>query len=449
MSNSLQERWPGPPVKEGTEESTAPLQETAPARGPVKRFLLRFTFVYLFLYALAFLLNRLPFLQPVSKAYERLWSAFVPWIGKQAFQLDVAVQQTGSGDTTYHFLRILCYLVLAGVAGLAWTFLDRKRPNDARIHEWLQVYVRFSLAVAMIVYGAHKVFDAQFGPPRLERLLGTFGEASPMGLLWTFMGSSRVYTLFAGLAEMAGGILLVSRRTTLLGALLSIAVLAHVVLLNFCYDMPVKQFSTHLLAMAVLLTLPDLRRLASFFLFNRKVEPKEPRPLFRRAWLNRAALVLRTVFIAGLSIYWLYNCYKIDVEFSGLASKTPFYGIWEVEEYTVNSQVRPPLITDASRWRRLVFEEPGYLGIHAMRQERPQYYILELDSNRKRFVLTSYKDPKWQSVLSYQQPRPDLLTLAGTIDGQKITARLHRVDESQFRLLSRGFHWISERPFHR
>ncbi len=445
MSNSLQERWPGPAM----EESTALLQETSPPWGPVKRFLLRFTFVYLLLYSLTFLLNHLPLLEPVGKAYEGLWSSFVPWIGQQAFRLDIVVRKNGSGDTTYHFMRILCYLVLALVAGLAWTFLDRKRPNDAWIHEWLRVWVRFSLAAAMIVYGALKVFDAQFGTPGFDRLLGTFGEASPMGLLWTFMGSSRIYSLSAGLAEMAGGILLAFRRTTLLGALLSIGVLVNVVLLNFCYDVPVKLLSTHLLTMAVLLTLPDLRRLASFFLFNRKVEPLEIRPLFQRAWLNRAARVLGTVFIAGFSIYWLYSGYKIDVEYSGLASKTPFYGIWEVEEYTVNGQVRPPLITDSSRWRRLIFEDPTFLGIHTMRQEKPQYYILELDSHRKRFVLTKYKDPKWRSVLSYQQSRPDLLTVAGTIDGQKITARLHRVDESKFPLLSRGFHWISERPFSR
>ncbi len=429
------------------EENAAPLQEAAPARGPVKRFLLRFTFVYLLLYSLPFLLNVL--LKPVGKAYEGLWGSFVPWIGKVAFQLDIVVQETGSGDTAYDYMRVLCCLVLAVVAGLAWTFLDRKRSNDARIGEWLRVYVRFSLATAMIVYGAHKVFSAQFGTPGLDRLLKTFGESSPMGLLWTFMGFSRVYTLFAGLSEMVGGILLISRRTTLVGALISIGVLVNVVLLNFCYDVPVKQFSTHLLAMAVLLTLPDLRRMANLFLFNRKVEPAEIRPLFQRAWLNRAALVLRTVFIAGFSIYMLYECYKIDVENSDFASKTPLYGIWEVEEYTVNGLVRPPLITDESRWRRLVFDYPGYFGVHTMRQERPRYYDLQLDSKRKRFVLTDYKDPKWRSVLSYQQPGPELLTVAGAIDGQTITARLHRIDESKFQLLSRGFHWISERPFNR
>ncbi len=431
------------------EENTAPPQEAAPARGSMKRFLLRFAFVYLLLYLLPFLLNVLPLLEPVGKAYTGLWKSFVPWIGKQAFQLDVVVQKTGSGDTTYDFMRILCNLVLAVVAGVAWTFLDRKRSNDARIDEWLRVYVRFSLATVMIVYGGYKVFSGQFGSPGLDRLLETLGEFSPMGLLWTFMGFSRVYTLFAGLAEMVGGILLISRRTTILGALLSIGVLANVVLLNFCYDVPVKQFSAHLLAMAVLLTLPDLRRLANFFLFNRQVEPMEIRPLFQRAGLNRAALILRTVFIAGFSIYMLYGSYKIDVENSDFASKTPFYGIWEVEEYTVNGQVRPPLLTDASRWRWLVFDKPGYLGVHTMRQERPHYYALELVSDRKQLVLTDAKDPKSRSVLSYQQPVPELLSVAGEIDGQKITARLHRVDASKFQLLSRGFHWISERPFNR
>lgn len=73
MSNSLQERWPSPAV----EESTAPLQDTAPARGPVKRFLLRATFVYLFFYSLPFLLNTLPFLEPVGEAYKGLWGSLI------------------------------------------------------------------------------------------------------------------------------------------------------------------------------------------------------------------------------------------------------------------------------------------------------------------------------------------------------------------------------------
>jgi hypothetical protein len=39
--------------------------------------------------------------------------------------------------------------------------------------------------------------------------------------------------------------------------------------------------------------------------------------------------------------------------------------------------------------------------------------------------------------------------LSGHIARRRIEVRLHRVDESKFLLLSRGFHWITEYPFNR
>lgn len=420
-----------------------------PSPGFVKRFLVRFTFAYLVLYSLPILLGFIPFQESVDKVYRNLAIGPVSWVAKTVFQLDVVVQKTGSGDTTYDYVRIFCIWCLALVAGLGWTIFDRKRRDDERIGEWLRVFVRYSLAAAMIVYGAHKIFSAQFGTPGPEQLLRTYGDSSPMGLLWTFMGYSRVYTLFAGLAEMAGGLLLVPRRTALLGALLSFGVLANVVLLNFCYDVPVKLFSSHLLGMAALLILPDLRRLAYFFLWNRTVAPAEIRPLFQRPRLHRAALVLRTVLVAGFAISWLYLAYKIDVDYTGTVSKTPLYGIWEVEEYVADGRPQPPLVTDETRWRRLVFEAPGYVSVHGMHQLRPRYYVLQVDAPRKRLVLTDFKDPKWRSVLAYRQTGRDALTVSGKIDGRDVTARLRRTDESKFLLLNRGFHWINERPYNR
>ncbi len=69
----------------------------------------------------------------------------------------------------------------------------------------------------MINYGAVKVIKAQFPNPTLDRLLQPFGDASPMGLLWTFMGASESYNIFTGAGELIGGLLLTTRRTTLLG----------------------------------------------------------------------------------------------------------------------------------------------------------------------------------------------------------------------------------------
>lgn len=152
MSNSLQERAEPAAWLEENESSEDERTKAAPAWGPGKRFLLRFTFAYL-LYMLGFLLEVLPLLGKLElgETYELLWTSFAPWIGKRLFHLDVAVLENGSGDTTYDYMKVLCFFLVALLAGLAWTILDRKGRNDARLYDWLRVYVRFSLASAMIL----------------------------------------------------------------------------------------------------------------------------------------------------------------------------------------------------------------------------------------------------------------------------------------------------------
>ena len=338
--------------------------------------------------------------------------------------------------------------MLAALGGRLWTLRDRRLANDERVHAWFLVWLRFSLASAMILYGASKVFMGQFAPPGFGRLLETYGDSSPMGLLWTFMGFSQGYTFFAGLAEMLGGVLMITRRTTLLGAMVSAGVLTNIVLLNFFYDVPVKQFSSHLLLMALLLMAPHARRLANLLIFNRATAPAPLRPLFRRPRLNHAALVLRTLFIVGLSVMWLYKV-RHDAEEYGLAApKTPLYGIWEVDTFELGGTVRPPLLTDEVRWRRLVFEYPEFATVMPMQPPR-RNFGLQLNEKRRTMKLTSFKDKKVTAAISYQLPKPDLMTLDGTLAGQKLRVQLHRLDTSKLPLNSRGFHWVSEQPYNR
>jgi hypothetical protein len=424
---------------------TVDQQDVPEAWRPARRTLFRFVFSYLLLYILPFPLGYIPFVDRIAQAYDGLWHSLVPWVGQQLFQVEVLVERTGSGDMTYDYLLAFCHLVLATVATGIWTLLDRRRAGYARLHEWLRVLVRFSLAATMIGYGMAKVIPTQFSSPPLDRLLQPIGDASPMGLLWTFMGASMAYTIFTGLAELLGGLLLVARRTTLLGGLVCIAVLSQVVMLNFCYDVPVKLYSSHLLAMAVFLVAPGLRRLANLFLFNRKVEPADLRPLFHRKWLNRGAVVLRTVLIAALVGFQAYGGYQMR---KGFTEKSPLYGIWNVEEFETDGKSRPPLITDEARWRRVVFDSPRMIGIQAMSDSR-QRYLVQLDAAKKTMALTRRDDPQWKSSFSYNRLEPGLLTLEGTFEGQKIRARLRRADRSEFLLVSRGFRWIQERPFNR
>jgi hypothetical protein len=224
--------------------------------------------------------------------------------------------------------------------------------------------------------------------------------------------------------------------------------MANVVILNFSYDVPVKLYSSHLLAMALFLTLPDLRRLANLFVLNCPVEPAEARPLFARRGLHHGALVFRTVFVAGFAALVVYTAYDDYRLYGGPAHKSPFYGIWNVDELVVDGQARPPLSTDGARWRRVVFDYPQMIAIQGMNDSRERYTLL-LDAARRTLALKKRDDPAWKSTLTYQRPEPGRLLLEGTFDGRKIQAVLRRTENPEFRLITRGFHWINETPFNR
>src|SRR3954470_12248074 len=188
--------------------------------------------------------------------------------------------------------------VVALVASLVWAAVDRRRARDARLREVLRVVVRYTLAFSVLAYGASKLFFGQFPPPSASRLVQTYGESSPMGLMWTFMGASPGYVFFSGLAETVGSVLLLFRRTTTLGALVLAAVMTNVVMLNFCYDVPVKLCSSHYLAMCILLLVPDLGRLANVIVFNRATQPVARDLVLPRPWMRVTRRVLKYGVIA-------------------------------------------------------------------------------------------------------------------------------------------------------
>lgn len=156
------------------------------------------------------------------------------------------------------------------------------------------------------------------------------------------IGASPGYEIFAGCAELLGGILLIFPRTTTLGALVCMADITQVFMLNMNYDVPVKLLSFHLFLLAFFLLAPDLKGLVNFFLLNRATDPSTQPPLFATRRANRFAFAAQILF--GL---WLLgmNAYSSRVnwsKFSGGRPKSPLYGIWELDQQSIDGQVRPP-----------------------------------------------------------------------------------------------------------
>lgn len=205
-----------------------------------------------------------------------IWAWAVARFAEHVLRIEPPIfQMTGSGDTTWHWVHAALIVTLAAAGALVWSAIDRApRP---RLTAAMHTYLRYYVAAMMLIYGFAKVYELQFRTPWVGRYDQTIGEMSPMGLLWTFMGHSRAYTIFAGAAEVLGGALLLWRRTHVIGAFIVIAVMTNVVLLNFCYDVPVKLFSTELLVMAIAIAWPQLRRLVGAALGYR-VDDVPPRP---------------------------------------------------------------------------------------------------------------------------------------------------------------------------
>src|SRR5256886_11517891 len=109
--------------------------------------------------------------------------------------------------------------------------------------------------------------------PSLTRLLQPFGTLSPMGVLWMSMGSAPAYEIFTGCAEVAGGLLLIVPRTTTLGALISLACMIQVFVLDMTYDVPAKLLAFHNFLLSCFLLAPEVPRLVRFLLLNRATAP--------------------------------------------------------------------------------------------------------------------------------------------------------------------------------
>ena len=77
-----------------------------------------------------------------------------------------------------------------------------------------------------------------------------------MGLLWTFTGASKPYEIIVGSAELIAGFLLIFPRTASFGACIAIVDMLQVFILNMCYDVPVKQYSFHLMISGIILLAP-------------------------------------------------------------------------------------------------------------------------------------------------------------------------------------------------
>jgi predicted DCC family thiol-disulfide oxidoreductase YuxK len=358
----------------------------------------------------------------------RLWRGIVQWFAATVLGVDASTLPAGSGDTTYSFAEILLLSLAALPLAALWRW---------RLGEWPRLIVRYFLALMMLVYGWAKVIPMQFQAPGPERLMDSIGDASPMGLLWTFMGVSTAYQIFAGAGEVLGGALLLFRRTSVVGALVSAVVLLQVVVLNFCYDVPVKQFSAHLLLMSFYVMAPNAMRVFSFLVLGMATPALDNQGVaVSRGWVRRVGYGLQGLIVVGGLVAAPVFGYLGYKERFAMPAKIPLHGLYAVTSFEGGG----------ARWIRVAFNKRGVFRVQAADGTTTRYFA-------------SHSDGKLVGTLVLQGPVSGELTvtpltegkvrLEGNFETKPVKIELLQLPGSGWLLTSRGFRWVSETPFNR
>ncbi len=414
----------------------------------------KIAFRFFFLYFAIFIVFNpnidLPIVTSILEAIGNLMQRFIPWFAQRIFGLKekITVFTNGSGDTTYNYFLWLFGFLLALIGTAICSGLDRKRNHYSTLWYWISVAIRYYLICNMITYGLVKVIKLQFPFPSLHKLMQPAGNMSPMGLAWSYIGYSKTYNTFIGIAEILGGLLLVFRRTTVIGALVTISVMLNVFMMNMSYDIPVKILSFNTVLMCLFLLWNNFKQLFKLFFQHKTIQFSAQEFPHTKKWQRVSALSLKWLFVGFVIISNLFDSIEGQKIRGTKAPKPPLWGIFNVQRFVKNNDTLPPLQTDTTYWKSLIIDRSGTAVVRFM-NDSAKRYAFEVDTIVKRIVVYNQGDTTKKYSLAYLLNNKDELTLTGRLWGDSVDLQLKKYDINNFRLVNRGFHWINELPFNR
>ncbi len=406
-----------------------------------------------------------------------LLDSIIFWVGKYMFHIPYVIVSPYDGehnDRTYVYLLYFIIALVAIIGTIAWGLADRKRKNYDVLYYWLTAIIRYYLAFTMFLFGLYKFFRIQFPELGYYTLTQTVGDMSPMHLAWAFFGYSHGYNVFMGIAEIAG-LLLLFRRTTTFGALLTMAALANIIAVNYSFDVHAKMYPTALFFMALFLVLRDTKRIYHFFFTGQAISlPVIKAPFFQKGWMNISKIVLKILVIG----FVLFSHMKNNIGYQksnkeSLEAKSEYSGIYDIDTFVIN---RDALSSDHPlRWQQLVI---GDRMLEAVRFDGDSIAFASVAADKKEIILlgdltdlstkmqeiynelgpTDDTYVKMDSILVARQLVSSLnfelldsttLKVKGAIknDSVEITAKRRRIEINNFRLMKRRFHWINEASY--
>jgi hypothetical protein len=407
----------------------------------------RFIFLFFILFVLLFNNGAFSFLDIVMHYIIPLQQNMVVWVGEHILHRTepVDTQFNGSGDTTYFYVLLFTTLLLTVIGTIIWSAIDYKRSSNKRLFYWLIVILRYYVGFMLIHYAVAKLHNGQFPSPSVGSMLTTYGDSSPMGLAWRFMGYSDGYKWFMFVAEMMGALLLF-RRTATIGAFLSLMTCLNIMLINYFFDVPVKLLSTALVIMCLIILSPNIAKLFQFFFMGKTIGlDKLKHSTYEKKWQRVTAIVVKYVAIAFCALIPFFAKFYEMATDKGDA-KAHLYGAYRIAKLTwTNGAPAADSLYVSKGWKVIGFDSYDRAVIKYGDKESI-YAKSEIDLASKSMKFSFSESPDSIYNLTYKIPKKDSLVLKGDLLGKPVVISLTR---KEFELTKRKFNWINERPYNR
>ena len=242
--------------------------------------------------------------------------------------------------------------------------------------------LRYWLALEICTYGFAKILKTQFG-------ISYYRDDTPVGklngfeLTWNYFAHSYTLAIIIASIQIGGSILLLFRRTTLLGAAILLPVMINIVLINLFFDISPGAFLNSVLFSLGLLFLLLLHRSALISVFLRTGSDL---PVPRLGFFKYLFRFLAVACAFGLIFY-----------FTTMNPVPPLAGKWTVDRLirngdTVNANA---WLTDSTAWSTVYMEEEGYAGLC------PNPYIY--DDDKSTWARYKYDSSKHQLRLIFSK----------------------------------------------
>jgi hypothetical protein len=398
-------------------------------------FILLFCLFYILFFPVPYYL-----LPNIGSWFTPILNPFIGWLGN-FFGIQEPFTHELWSDSTGHYLFTGFLILVSFLLALIFVLVSKKEINP-NLKKWFYTFLSYYLALTLLKYGADKIFKHQFYLPEPNTLYTPLGQLTPDMLFWSTMGSSYSYTVFSGIIEIIPALLLLFRKTRLLGALMSFAVLLNVVMLNFGFDITVKIYSLFLFCLTIILISPHLVALLNFFTQGKQTtldlsgyQPNTKKQLLY--YTTAKTIILGLLLYESTGFYFATGNLNDD-----LSPKPELYGAYEVYLFTDNGKIIPASMSYPGRFRRFFFHRRDYFIVQTMDDKFIDYNVLV---NKNNHTLTLYNSG-WPahhnltSELTYRLEENSLVIYGYFFDSY-ITLFANKLDLEKLPLRSKKMHW--------